>query len=102
MLFDDNLFGLNISISSFCFFQLPKPKSKFKPNLVELHLSDDDDDDLYNANVNEESNGFYAEYSQAENSDDKNFIDDGSIDEQYSDTSSSEVYKDISLHFSMC
>lgn len=71
-------------------FQLPKPKRQ-KPSSVFLDLSEDDDDELYRTNVSDMSYAINAENSQDENSDDRDFITDGSIDDQYSNSSNSEV-----------
>lgn len=77
-------------MSPILIFQLPKPTTKHQPIAVRLDFSDDDD--VYNANNNGEFNLHIAEYSENEHSSDRDFITDGSVSEQYSDSSSSEKY----------
>lgn len=80
--------------------QLPKPKSKRQTHNVDLDLSDDDD--VYNENVNGGRASNFNEYSVSASSPDENnsiddFINDESIDDQYSSTASTEVYEIISI-----
>lgn len=76
--------------------QLPKPKSRRQANRVALDFSDDDA--VYRKPVNGEGTSNFHDDSDDDSSQDEynsidEFIDDGSIDDQYSSSTSTNVCK---------